>query len=74
MIPIACYLSLLLLSAAVIGVVALGLAGTAGAVVTSSHTNGSHAIVATPDNTAQPPQWAGPHRRHGSYRHSPFQR
>ncbi|WP_137146273.1 hypothetical protein [Mycolicibacterium sp. CR10] len=74
MIPIARYLSLLLLSAAVIGLVALGVAGTAGAEVSTTQTNGHTAIVATPKTTAKPPQWAGSHRRHGSYHHSPFRR
>ncbi len=42
-----------LISAGLLGG-ALGFAGTAAADVTTHHTNGSHAIVATPDTKARP--------------------
>ena len=41
-----------LLSAGVIGGAALGLAGPAAAATTTTHTNGSHSIVTTPDTRA----------------------
>ena len=41
-----------LLSAGVIGGAALGLAGPATAATTTTHTNGSHSIVTTPDTRA----------------------
>ncbi|MGP4055682.1 hypothetical protein ACTWP6_12795 [Mycobacterium sp. 4D054] len=45
----------------------LGLAGTAGAAVSSNSTNGSHSIVATPDKHSNNPTintWKQRHRHH----------
>lgn len=67
-------LALPLLSAGIIGGAALGLAGTAGAEVSTTTTSGHTAIVATPDTKAQPPQWPSSHYRHGNYHHNPFLR
>ncbi|AFM15563.1 hypothetical protein Mycch_0746 [Mycolicibacterium chubuense NBB4] len=65
---IARIVALPVLSAGIIGG-ALGLAGTAGAEVTTHNSNGSHSTATTPNMPHMPThqQWTGP--RHGGHRH-----
>lgn len=59
-------LALPLMSAAILSA-ELGMAGTASAKTTVTSTNGSHAIVSTPDTTAHNPTvtaWSHRHRHH----------
>jgi len=65
-------LALPLLSAGFIGGAALGLAGTASAEVSTTTTNGHHAIVATPDTKAKPPVQADSHYGHRHHHNNPW--
>ena len=69
-------LALPLLSAGIIGGAALGLAGPAAAATTTTSTNGSHSIVATPDhgpatdrahNGQQLHPWTERHHSHNNF-------
>ncbi|CAN3127092.1 hypothetical protein ACNUDN_04250 [Mycobacterium sp. smrl_JER01] len=64
-------IALPLVSAGILGgALGLGLAGAAGAAVSSTTTNGSHAIVATPDKQSHNPvmhTWHQRHRHHNNF-------